>query len=314
MFAAILLFILTFAELNCENLFDTFDNPEKADEEFTPDGIYNWTFQRYWRKITNIGKEILSCGREVDGSPTLADFIALTEVENDSVMFDLTRRSILRNAGYEYIITDGPDVRGINVALLYSPASFKPINHHSIRVKPLPKMRATRDILYVSGLIPDDDTLHIFVVHAPSRLGGEYKTRPNRQHVVKRLAEAVDSLRAISPEANIIIAGDFNDPPDGPSLEQLIERQLTDISAEAQGSNGAEGSYKFKDEWSTIDHVFVSAPLLPGADCIINDIDPLLVDDNTYGGRKPNRTFTGMRWTNGFSDHLPLVAHIRIKE
>jgi hypothetical protein len=44
-------------------------------------------------------------------------------------MFDLTRRSLLRQAGYEYVMTDSPDRRGIDVALVYSPFTFRLINH-----------------------------------------------------------------------------------------------------------------------------------------------------------------------------------------
>ncbi len=54
----------------------------------------------------------------------LPDFVALCEVENDSVLFDLTRRSALRGVNYDYVMTDSPDERGIDVALLYQPSSF----------------------------------------------------------------------------------------------------------------------------------------------------------------------------------------------
>ena len=40
------------------------------------------------------------------------DFVALCEVENDSVLFDLTRRSALRGVNYDYVMTDSPDERG----------------------------------------------------------------------------------------------------------------------------------------------------------------------------------------------------------
>ena len=36
---------------------------------------------------------------------TLPDIVGLCEVENDSVLFDLTRRSLLRKARYEYVMT-----------------------------------------------------------------------------------------------------------------------------------------------------------------------------------------------------------------
>ena len=45
--------------------------------------------------------------------------VALCEVENDSVMRDLTHYSALREADYRYVMTQSPDERGIDVALLY---------------------------------------------------------------------------------------------------------------------------------------------------------------------------------------------------
>ena len=54
-------------------------------------------------------------------SPML--LVALCEVENDSVLFDLTKRSAIRTAGYEYVMTSSPDERGIDVALMYQPFS-----------------------------------------------------------------------------------------------------------------------------------------------------------------------------------------------
>ena len=189
---------LTFMELNCENLFDTRHDSLKNDLEFLPEGSYRWTPYRYWAKLNHLGQEIVA------QSNPIPDFVAMCEVENDSVMFDLTRRSLLRNAGYEYVMTSSPDERGIDVALLYQPASFALLHSHSIRIKPLPDTRPTRDILYASGLLITGDTLHIFVVHAPSRRGGEVASRSYRLHVADWLAAAVDSVYAISGDAKIM--------------------------------------------------------------------------------------------------------------
>ena len=134
------------------------------------------------------------------------DLVALIEVENDSVVHDLVRRSLLRAAGYEYLITCSPDVRGLDVSLLYQPARFRPICYDELRVPPLSNMRPTRDILYVRGETMGGDTLHLFVVHAPSRYGGELETRPHRRQVMDMLLTVVDSLRG----EKVIVAGDFN--------------------------------------------------------------------------------------------------------
>lgn len=294
---------LTFMELNCENLFDTRHDSLKNDLEFLPEGSYKWTPYRYWAKLNHLGQEIVA------QSNPIPDFVAMCEVENDSVMFDLTRRSLLRNAGYEYVMTSSPDERGIDVALLYQPASFALLHSHSIRIKPLPDTRPTRDILYASGLIITGDTLHVFVVHAPSRRGGEQVSRPYRLQVASQLAEAVDSVYAISRDAKIIIAGDFNDYADSPALQYLYEHHLINISADAQGSHGAKATYRWHGEWRSLDQILCSPSLAARKQSsVIGDLPFLLEDDEKYGGKKPYRTYLDPRYLGGYSDHLPLVV------
>ncbi len=312
MIAALLLSVFTLVELNCENLFDVKDDSLKQDEQFTPEGLYHWTYARYWKKVNRIGQEIISCGEQADGTFSIPDLVALCEVENDSVVHDLTHRSMLRNAGYEYVVTDSPDERGIDVALLYSPLTFGYIRSYPIRIAPRKNMKPTRDILYVEGCTASGDTLHVFVVHAPSRSGGEIETRPNRALVTKRLAQSVDSIMQISPDANIIVAGDFNDPHDGHSMGVLYDTGLVSVSKDAKGKNGAGGSYKYRGEWETIDQVLLSGSLAAGAECRIHDAPFLLCKDEDYGGMRPFRNFQSIKWRNGFSDHLPLVARFQV--
>ena len=305
MFLSLLLTgFLTLVELNCENMFDCQHDSLKDDVEWMPDGKRKWTPARYWRKLNHIGQEILSCQQE--GVP---DLVALVEVENDSCLFDLTRRSLLRGAGYEYLMTQSPDVRGIDVALLYQPMAFRPICYDYLDVKPLEGMRPTRDILYVKGETLKGDTLHIFVVHAPSRFGGEKHSRPNRQLVADRVMGVVRQLPA---EAKVIIVGDFNDGAADPSLRFMEKGGMHNVTAKATGAHGAKATYRYQGVWQSIDHVFVSTAL---ADCIdkafINDAPFLLEEDKKYGGVKPLRTFNGYRYQRGFSDHLPLVVRFR---
>jgi len=266
---------LTLVELNCENLFDCKHDSLKQDQEWLPASVRKWTPTRYWRKVNNIGQTILSC--QTDGVP---DLVALVEVENDSVVFDLTRRSLLRNAGYEYLMT-----------------------------QPLEGMRPTRDILYIKGETLSYDTLHVFVVHAPSRFGGERATRPNRRIVAERLMSVISTLPT---DAKVIVAGDFNDYADSPALQYLSSSELHNVTALAQGTHGAQGTYRYQGRWQSIDHVLVSSSLLHRvAQTYINDAPFLLEEDKKYGGVKPLRTFNGYRYQRGFSDHLPLVVHFR---
>ena len=307
MFLSLLLSgLLTLVELNCENLFDCRHDSLKQDTEWLPDAVRKWTPDRYWRKVNNIGQEIISCSPE-----SLPDLVALVEVENDSVLRDLTRRSLLRNAGYEYLMTSSHDLRGIDVALLYQPFSFRPVCYDYLDVTPLEDMRPTRDILYVQGETVGGDTLHVFVVHAPSRFGGEKVTRPNRRVVMERL---IGAIRLLPPDAKVIVAGDFNDYADSPSLLYLEEHALHNITKGVVGSHGAQGTYRYDGRWESIDHILVSPALLGFAEQVyINDAPFLLEEDKKYGGVKPFRTYNGYRYQRGFSDHLPLVVRFLFK-
>ena len=307
MFLSLLLSgLLTLVELNCENLFDCRHDSLKQDTEWLPDAVRKWTPDRYWRKVNNIGQEIISCSPE-----SLPDLVALVEVENDSVLRDLTRRSLLRNAGYEYLMTSSPDLRGIDVALLYQPFSFRPVCYDYLDVTPLEDMRPTRDILYVQGETVGGDTLHVFVVHAPSRFGGEKVTRPNRRVVMERL---IGAIRLLPSDAKVIVAGDFNDYADSPSLLYLEEHALHNVTKGVVGSHGAQGTYRYEGRWESIDHVLVSRSLRPAVDSTyINDTPFLLEEDKKYGGLKPFRTYNGYRYQRGFSDHLPLVVRFLFK-
>ena len=296
---------LTLVELNCENLFDCHHDSLKQDTEWLPASVRKWTPDRYWRKVNNIGQEIISCLPD-----TLPDLVALVEVENDSVVFDLTRRSLLRHAGYEYLMTESPDLRGIDVALLYQPFSFRPVCYDYLDVPPIEGMRPTRDILYVQGETLNGETLHVFVVHAPSRYGGEKQTRPNRRVVMERLT---DAIRLLPSDAKIIVVGDFNDYADSPSLQFLEHQALHNVTRHAVGTHGAKGTYRYEGQWQSIDHVLLSPMLCDSvAQVYINDAPFLLEEDKKYGGVKPFRTYNGYRYQRGFSDHLPLIVRFRL--
>ena len=103
---------------NVENVFDTRHDSLKNDFDFLPEGDYHWTPWRYWRKLDNISR-VIAAVAEQDGWPML---VGMCEVENDTVLRDLTLRSSLRTAKYRYVHHEGPDLRGVDVALLYQPA------------------------------------------------------------------------------------------------------------------------------------------------------------------------------------------------
>lgn len=303
---ALLITAFTIVELNCENLFDCQHDTLKNDYEYLPTSDKRWTPDKYWHKLNRTAQEIMSCSRDVK----LPDIVVLCEVENDSVMRDLSRRSALRHAGYAYVMTQSEDARGIDVAMMYQPQSFRLLTHYSLRPSPLEGHAPTRDILYVSGMTRRGDTLHVFGLHLPSRIGAG-QNMLFRHHVSAVLRHSIDSILSISTTAKIIVAGDCNDFAGSDVLKEICGAELVNISEQAVGGNGAEGTYRYKGEWHSLDHIMASEVLARNVkDCHVNDAPFLMEKETKYGGVKPKRTYNGYKYNNGYSDHLPLVAEI----
>ena len=185
---------------NVENLFDTHHDTLKNDNEFLPDAIRHWNYTKYKKKLADIARVITAVGEW--NPPAL---VGLCEVENDSVLRDLTQRSPLKELNYRYVMTNSPDLRGIDVALLYQRDLFKLISFHSIPIPSFKQHRPTRDLLHVSGLLLTGDTLDVIVCHLPSRSGGAKESEPYRLHAARILRTEADSLLSIRLHPQLII-------------------------------------------------------------------------------------------------------------
>ena len=151
---------------NVENLFDTQDDPKINDEEFTPGGKVPWTDERLNTKIKQIGQVMTDIA-----SPAMPDLVGFAEVENIRVLEMLVSSASLNKTKYNIVHYDSPDERGIDVALIYNPSTFKVIESAPLQVV-LPGNDLSRDILYVKGKVKSGDILHVFVNHWPSRREG----------------------------------------------------------------------------------------------------------------------------------------------
>lgn len=307
-------------EYNCENVFDTLHQAGNADAEFTPQGARQWDSRRYWLKLGKLARVLAACG---DDSPV--DLAVLCEVENDSVLFDLTRRTGLSALGYEFLSTDGADVRGINVALLYQPLAFAPFFVERIRIPHAANERPTRDVLHVSGLLVSGDTLDVIACHFPSRSGGARETEPYRLRVAGLVRELAETIYAARQRPALLIAGDFNDEVQNASLRRglravpVAKRKgagapgLCLVDMTPRGDDEVEGTYKFRGEWNHLDHILVNDELLEEksllrtgeADCRIVRF-PFLLETRGRGNVYPRRTYLGPLYHGGISDHLPL--------
>lgn len=194
---------------NVENLFDCKHDSLKNDWEFQPDGTRAWHSGRLKTKLYRLSQVIIAAGGWEP--PAL---VGLCEVENDSVMHQWLHYSPLRNCKYRYVMTDSPDERGIDVALMWQRHRFQMLQHRSIRIQfPDSHHRPTRDILHVTGKVSTGDSLDVFVCHFPSRSGGQLASEPFRLHVASVVRRQTDSIMAVRQHPFILVMGDFNDYP-----------------------------------------------------------------------------------------------------
>ncbi len=309
---------------NVENLFDTEDDSLKNDDFFTPQGSMHWSWKKYQQKINRISQVILNVG-----GWEVPEIVGLCEVENRYVLEGITRYTPLAKFDYKILHFESPDLRGIDVAMLYQEKRFEPIHSEAIPVVfDGPDSRPTRDILYVEGVTHTKDTLHVFVNHWPSKYGGDLETEPLRIRAAETLRGKVKELWSKNPLAKIVIMGDLNDEVESKPVKDALQAQtetasltpktLYNLSARWNKERNY-GSHKYQGVWSVIDHIIVSTGVLTKEngillaapeDAHIFKADFLLEPDEKEGGMKPFRTNIGMKYNNGFSDHLPVYLDL----
>lgn len=300
---------------NIENYFDTFNDPATSDDEFTPFGDRFWSWKKFITKRNNIAKVIISIGKKQSSAEiNYPALIALAEVENRFVLEQLVRATPLSLINYGIIHRDSPDERGIDVALLYRKSVFRPLSIEFIYVHLPDTALKTRLILYAKGVLEDLDTIHIFVNHWPSKLGGEVVSRPNRAAAAASLKSMSDSIFRKNRNANILLTGDFNDTPDAPMFKDF--KDFVNLSEPL--FNKGEGTIKYRGKWELIDQFFISKNLLDQREPISCDKNAmeiykppfLLETDKEYLGVRPKRGYIGPRYNGGISDHLPIIFTI----
>lgn len=305
---------------NVENLFDVFDDSLTLDDEFLPSSDKHWTKKRYEDKIRNIYKVIAAVGGYEP-----PEIVALCEVENKTVLYDLIRNTPLSKYPYKIIHKESPDRRGIDVAILYRTDKLDLLAREFIRIRdPGNSGFRTRDIVYVKVVSDKSDTLHVFANHWPSRRGGIHRSESKRVLAATVLRDKIDSLVEEHENPAIVITGDFNDDPDNKSILEILIRTgsvirmpLINLSMELKEECKC-GTLKYKGNWNMFDQFIVSEVLLSdrhGLQTSINNlhiynVDFLLEDDEKYFGQMPYRTYNGYRYIDGYSDHLPVYLDL----
>jgi endonuclease/exonuclease/phosphatase family metal-dependent hydrolase len=306
---------------NCENFFDTENDPAKDDDEFTPGGKYHYNSWVYGQKQHNIAAVIQSMDN--GNGPAI---MGMAEVENNTVLSDLVRQPELARKNYKYIWYGGHDPRGINVALLYDAAQFQVTRSESIPVdlSGTGGKTATRDILHVRGVLRGDP-VDVFVCHWPSRRGGEEVSDAKRAIVANTVKQLADRIFATG-QAKVIIMGDLNDNPTDASVRNTLGASCDKTGTGQKGLynpfcelyNKGGGSECYRHQWNMFDQMVISGALLGAKRGLSYDhaevYKPEFIIDHYKGHEgEPHRSFVGTKWINGYSDHFPVALYLSSK-
>jgi len=335
---------------NVENLFDAshdiINHKDKLDWTFLPKNTagkklaclkeknkfrkkeclaLDWTNEKVALKISKI-KEVVIKDR------ALPDFLGLVEVENRNVVGLLAKQ-----LGYQHFeLTEGPDERGVDVALLYKNSAdikMKSRAEHLVAVD-----YPTRNILEVEFIIAHKFPLTIFINHWPSLANPDSW----RVQAAKVLANRTQEILKINPHMSILAMGDFNTIDENnpnPFNSVLYKNDLFKDVGQSffedkhiDGNlkkNMAPGTYYYppKNQWNFLDHFFINKELQNGSglEVLLSSFEvysPVFISTilkkKVYEGEQHNyknlmvpKRFNPKGRTKesiGYSDHYPILV------
>ena len=297
---------------NCENFYDTINQANVIDEDFLPNSEKKYTQHLYEAKSKNIATVVYNLGK-LENANGIA-IMGLAEIENKLVLNQLINEEIIKKYHYKFIHFDSKDARGVDVALIYNPAFFVPYQYkpYSLTDEKHFNHAATRDILLVKGQLINK-CIYILVNHWPSRRGvgnSSVKKRIWASTVCKKI---MDSIKQNDPEAQIMVMGDFNDNPNNRSIK-LLKMSNPFMKLYKMGM----GSIAFNDSWNLFDQILLSPNWMSTTKFENKNLDltnykSIVYKNNAmieWAGKYrgyPKRTFNGIEFRGGYSDHFPVA-------
>ncbi len=260
---------------NIENFFDRFDDPYTRDEVTDPATVS----KRRKRRVA-AGLLLLN-----------ADVVCIQEVENRSILRDLNE-GYLKELGYEVVLFEGNDNRGIDVAVLtrvpvVSVTSYRHLEFADAKGRP---QRFRRDLLRVrlGGAFNGD----VYVVHLKSQGGGDPSDVVREAEAAAAAAILAAEMKA-NPNYRAVIAGDFNEVADQPTVQSFLAVGMVDPHAGTE-----QYTYNQKPYLTRIDFTLCT---------------PALAKDLAPGSAKIGPELAVLKEValTSASDHYPVVVELK---
>jgi DNA/RNA endonuclease YhcR with UshA esterase domain len=270
---------------NVENLFDT-RQPHPSDLPMLKP-------LEYRLRIEKIANTI-----EAAGAPLI---VGLQELENIAVLEDIAASEVLAGYGYEALLIEGTDSRGIDVGYLIrgDRATFTHLEQFVA-----PEGLTSRPPLLVQVEVETDNgptTVFVINNHFTSMSAGVEATEPRRNAQAAWNVEVLEGVLADHPEAYVAVIGDLNSFYDSRPIDTLWEAGMNHVFEIIPEDE--RYSYIYQGFSQTLDHILVTPALfelLTRTEMLRVNADFGLPDP---GDPSPIRT----------SDHDPVVAVFEVR-
>ena len=230
------------ATFNVENLFDTVDPiltipPQPTSAE-------------YEARLLEVADTLVALA-----APTV---IGLQEVENIGVLEAIAAQPQLAEFGYEAVLIEGDDSRGIDVGYL---VRGDQATIESVESFPATEGLTTRHPLLLQVRLTVDDTaqtVYIINNHFLSLSAGEEATEPRRAAQAAWNVAIMNRVLERDPDANFVVLGDLNSFVDTLPLQTLTDAGLVHVYDFFADPDDIPYTYIFEGMTQTLDHILVS--------------------------------------------------------
>lgn len=323
---------LSIMAFNVENLFDDKHDANREDYTYMPlamkktaevqkfcnnqKGYYkreclemDWNSSIIEKKLKNIAEVILS----VDGKKG-PDVLILVEVENDHILGQLNK-NYLQAAGYKtQVLIEGPDERGIDVAVL----SRLPIDGKAVLHKIPYKgeneddqkwMNRSRGVLEVPLKLPNGSKLVALAAHFPSQRNPRYWRAQSIEFVKGLMKNRANEM--------VVLGGDLNITANEEDETGFFSKEMSSVGLVSHlvGCKSCNGTHNYRNDWSFLDVLIFSKVFDENGSAPYalskGSIDVVKYTDNhIFKGNAPKRFSDN---GDGVSDHFPIYARIKLK-
>lgn len=334
---------ITIMTMNAENLFDTEHDAGKLDFTYMPRAVkknnqqieraceqmgygkksclYNdWDDSKLRKKLNHLASAIIE-----NDSP---EIILFQEVENIKILTRLmdTINARLRKSDGVYIepvLIEGPDRRGIDVAILSKLPLVRPPESYSLDWTRYGKPRDTRGILKATFLLPGrkKSVISVFAFHFPSQgLSTRYRS-VSLEYLRKIMAEEKQLLERSGFESIMVAGGDSNIVEKEYHLwKQYMNGYMVSkdfITRNDEMVSGAKGTHNYKGEWSYLDVLIFPNAMqkttwrVDQKSAHVANVWKTQFTENARGEKIPN-AYRYPKYS-GVSDHFPFSVDIYAK-